>query len=263
MNMCSYAPSTSWNVLPYCFAWYASSAPLSCRTCAVRSLTSAVLRQADRLGEERRLRLDVRHQVGDSLLLAGRVTLRRRNGVRDEVLDVGAPEVLAVQELLRGGGTVERADRLRDRDRVLVELLRERREVLAAVDARPASPTSRAARAHRAAGRASPRDRRPWLVVEPRCFCFAIAVASEVAGHEHVLVRPVREAVRLRVVALRERVELTLELQHVRRQVVRRAPASGARSPSRRTPPASGCTSSGSRRPSSGRRCRASRVATV
>jgi len=58
-----------------------------------------------------------------------------RNGVGDEVLDVVAPQVLAVEELLAGGCAVDRGDRLRDRDRVLVELLGDGREVLAADDA--------------------------------------------------------------------------------------------------------------------------------
>ncbi len=44
---------------------------------------------------------------------------------------VCTPEVLAAQELLAGRGAVHRCDRLRDGDAVRVELLRERRKVLA------------------------------------------------------------------------------------------------------------------------------------
>src|SRR6185437_11493230 len=91
-----------------------------------------LLRQADRLREEGSLRLDVRHQVGDSLLLAGLRALCRGDRIRDEVADVRAPQVLAVEELLRGRRAVHGADRLRECDRVAVELLRERREALLA-----------------------------------------------------------------------------------------------------------------------------------
>ena len=91
-----------------------------------------LLRQPRRLREERSLRLDVRHQVRDGLLLAGGVLLRERDRVVDEVLDVRPPEVLAVEELLARGGAVDRRDRLRERDRVRIELLRDGVEVRAA-----------------------------------------------------------------------------------------------------------------------------------